>query len=126
MSRTDKTRPRWVQPADAPMVTCVPVHDHRSGVCAPPEGVTADGTSPRHREAGCHWTHNPRRPLRDNSRSGRREWSRVRREDRRRDRHRARRELRAHRAHLGEEGWGPGGGAGRRPGPPPPNRHRAT
>ena len=97
MSRTDKTRPRWVRMADSPMVTCVPVHDHRAGVCTLPEEVTADSTAPGHRAAGCRWGGNPRCPIWDDTRGGNREWYRFRREERRRSRHRARRELRAYR-----------------------------
>ncbi|ROP42663.1 hypothetical protein [Saccharothrix texasensis] len=94
MSRTDKTRPWWVRLAEAPMVTCVPVHDHRSGVCTLPEAVTADNAAPTRRAAGCHWGGTARHPIWRDTKGSHREWRRMRREDRRRDRHRARRELR--------------------------------
>ncbi|GAA3343295.1 hypothetical protein GCM10020358_41710 [Amorphoplanes nipponensis] len=92
MSRTDSTRPRWVRLADTPMTTCVPVHDHRSGLCTLPDRITP----PEPRPGGCHWgptaTFNCLRT--DN---GAREWYHLRRADRRRSRHRARHDLHAYR-----------------------------
>jgi hypothetical protein len=94
MSRTDKTRPWWVRMADAPMVTCLPVHDHRFGPCSLPDEITADnaclGTNP----GSCYWGTSYDRIGRVD---GAREWYHIRREDRRRSRYRARRELRGYR-----------------------------
>jgi hypothetical protein len=45
MSKTDKTRPWWVRLADKPMVTCLPVHDHRFGLCTLPDKITAESAS---------------------------------------------------------------------------------
>ena len=73
MSRTDKTRPWWVRMADAPMVTCIPVHDHRFGPC--------------------YWGTSYDRIGRVD---GAREWYHIRREDRRRSRHQARCDLGAY------------------------------
>ncbi|GAA2083832.1 hypothetical protein [Actinomadura alba] len=56
MSKTDKTRPRWVRMADAAMVTCLPVHDHRFGPCTLPDEITADNASLSHRTSGCYWS----------------------------------------------------------------------
>ena len=94
MSRTDKTRPFWVQMADAPMVTCVPVHDHRFGPCTLPDDITADSTSAR-RTSGCYWSVTARYWYVCHIGWGGREGYYLRREERRRSRHRARRELRA-------------------------------
>jgi hypothetical protein len=55
MSKTDKTRPLWVQLADAPMVTCVPVHDHRFGPCTLSDEVTADSAFLSWRRGKCYW-----------------------------------------------------------------------
>jgi hypothetical protein len=97
MSRTDKTRPWWVRMADEPMVTCVPVHDHRFGECTLPGEITADSARP----AGCHWTTSFDRIGRVD---GAREWYFIRREDRRRSRRGARREIRRElRVHQYEE-----------------------
>lgn len=90
MSKTDKTRPWWVRMAEVPMVTCMPVHDHRFGPCT----LRADSLSLWHRPSGCHWVPALSLVLRGDSKSEGREWARMKREDRRRDRHQARRDLR--------------------------------
>ncbi|MCK2218341.1 hypothetical protein MF672_031790 [Actinomadura sp. ATCC 31491] len=95
MSKTDKTRPWWVRLADAPMATCVPVHDHRFGPCTLPEAITADSASLNHRTSGCHWRATAYYLFDLGGVSGGREGYRIRREDRRRSRHQARRVLRA-------------------------------
>ena len=92
MSRTDKTRPWWVRMADAPMVTCIPVHDHRFGPCSLPDEVTADNACLGFHPGRCSWGTSYDRIGRID---GAREWHHIRRADRRRSRHRARRELRA-------------------------------
>jgi hypothetical protein len=96
MSKTDKTRPLWVQMADAPMVTCVPVHDHRFGPCTLPDEVTADSASPSRRRGDCYWAGTDYHLFGLND--GCRECTGYyfRREERRRSRHQARRELRAY------------------------------
>ncbi|RBQ18760.1 hypothetical protein DP939_16170 [Spongiactinospora rosea] len=94
MSKTDKTRPLWVRMADRPPVTCVPVHDHRDGVCTLPDEITAWSTSLSHRPSGCYWSATPFAYMRFVYGTGGREWYRLRREDRRRSRHEARRRLR--------------------------------
>jgi hypothetical protein len=98
MSKTDKTRPWWVQMADAPMVTCVPVHDHRFGPCTLPAEITADSASPSHRTSGCYWGVTDYYWLGSNSSDGCRECTGYyfRREERRRSRHQAPRDLRAY------------------------------
>ncbi|MET1071220.1 MAG: hypothetical protein ABWY11_01100 [Umezawaea sp.] len=97
MSRTDKTRPLWVQVADRRMVTCVPVHDHRFGPCTLPAETTVDTTVPGARVSGCHWGGNFHHLW--NLSNGCRECTGYydRRDDRRRSRHEARRELRGYR-----------------------------
>ncbi|GAA3150395.1 hypothetical protein GCM10010466_46930 [Planomonospora alba] len=95
MSKTDKTRPWWVRMADAPMVTCVPEHDHRFGPCTLPDEITADSASVNYRASGCHWRATAYYVFDLGGVSGGREGCRLRRQERRRDRHRARRELRA-------------------------------
>ncbi|MFC4854265.1 hypothetical protein [Actinophytocola glycyrrhizae] len=97
MSKTDKTRPRWVRIADTPGVTGVAVHDHRFGDCTLPDEITADSTSASHRTSGCHWHGAGYHQTGCGSAGCGREWSRFRREERRRDRHQAHRELRAYR-----------------------------
>ncbi|MBB2914436.1 hypothetical protein FHS43_005748 [Streptosporangium becharense] len=97
MSKTDKTRPWWVRMADAPMATCLPVHDHRLGACTLPDEITADSASLSHRTSGCHWSTTAYAYHRFGFGDGGREGSCLRREERRRSRHRARRELRAYR-----------------------------
>jgi hypothetical protein len=97
MSKTDKTRPWWVQMADAPMVACKPVHDHRFGPCTLPDEITADSASLGRPRAGCYWGGTESYWVRRCESKGYREWNYLRREERRRSRHRARRELRAHR-----------------------------
>ena len=88
MSRTDKTRPWWVQLADEPMVTSVPSHDHRFGPCTLPEklGRTDD-------DSRCHWAGTAAVNCHRHD-NGAREWASFRRADRRRGRHHSRRELR--------------------------------
>ncbi|MCP2096180.1 MULTISPECIES: hypothetical protein [Actinosynnema] len=95
MSKTDKTRPWWVRLGDAPMSSCVPVHDHRFGGCTLPAEITAD-TICAPGVTGCHWVVSASHGWRRCRRNGCREWSLVCREDRRRDRHDARRALRAY------------------------------
>ncbi|WP_127500535.1 hypothetical protein [Actinoplanes solisilvae] len=90
MSRTDKTRPWWVQMAHAPMVACQPVHDHRFGPCTLPDEIDARET------AGCHWGGTDSFWVRRCESHGYREWALIRREDRRRSRHEARRALRSY------------------------------
>jgi hypothetical protein len=96
MSKTDKTRPWWVRMADAPMVTCVPVHDHRFGPCTLPDEITAGTASLSFRRGRCYWGGNAYYLF--NCTDGCRECTGYyfRREDRRRSRHQARRELRAY------------------------------
>ncbi len=95
MSRTDKTRPWWVQMADAPMVACKPVHDHRFGPCTLPAEITAGTASLGGRRVGCHWAATESYWFRRCESRGHREWNRLCRQDRRRSRHESRRELRA-------------------------------
>ncbi len=96
MSRTDKTRPLWVQVADTRMTTCVPGHDHRHGPCTLPDEITAESVDPSCRESGCRWL---RSSAMVNLSNGCRECTGYyfRRDDRRRSRRQARRELRAYR-----------------------------
>jgi len=96
MSKTDKTRPWWVQLIDTPGLTCKPVHDHRFGPCALPDEITAERTLVGTRRAGCHWGGTAYHWCRRCESHGYREWSHFRREERRRSRHRARRDLRAY------------------------------
>jgi len=97
MSKTDKTRPWWVQMADAPMVAGRPVHDHRFGPCTLPDEITADSAPLAARRDGCHWGATQSYWTRRCESRGYREWSHFRRADRRRSRHEARHGLRAHR-----------------------------
>lgn len=55
MSKTDKTRPWRVRATDSPLRTCVPVHDHRDGVCDLPEDPI-DGLS-FFQPDQCYWTY---------------------------------------------------------------------
>ncbi|MEU4428745.1 hypothetical protein AB0F81_49735 [Actinoplanes sp. NPDC024001] len=95
MSRTDKTRPWWVQMADAPLVACRPAHDHRFGPCTLPQEITADSAPLVARRDGCHWAATPSYWYRRCESRGHREWSAHRRAERRRSRHQARRQMRA-------------------------------
>jgi len=98
MSRTDKTRPWWVRMADAPMVTCVPVHDHRFGPCTLPERITAGGASLSFRRGRCYWGGTAYHLFGcGGGNDGCRECTGYyfRREERRRSRHQIRRRLRA-------------------------------
>ena len=95
MSRTDKTRPWWVQLVDAPGSTCMPVHDHRWGPCTLPRETTAVRALPRSDRDGCRWAGTSAFNMRRCESHGYLEWSHMRREDRRRSRHQARRALRA-------------------------------
>lgn len=97
MSKTDKTRPWWVRLADAPMTTCLPVHDHRFGPCTLPDEITADGASLSSRTSGCYWRATDHFLFDQGGVSGGREWHDICREERRRARRLARRELRAYR-----------------------------
>ncbi|MEV0618201.1 hypothetical protein AB0I81_33095 [Nonomuraea sp. NPDC050404] len=94
MSKTDKTRPWWVRMADAPLTTCVPVHDHRFEPCTLPDEITID--SANWRRSGCYWGLPGYHVLVRKSKGGHREWTYMCREERRRSRRRARRELRAY------------------------------
>ena len=97
MSKTDKTRPWWVRMADTPMVTCVPVHDHRFGPCTLPDEVTAASASVSCRAGGgCYWHATDYYVFDCGGVGGGREGYYLRREDRRRGRRQARRELRAY------------------------------
>jgi hypothetical protein len=96
MSKTDKTRPWWVRLADAPMVACLPVHDHRFGLCTLPDEITADSASLCHRTSGCYWRATDYYLFDCGGVGGGREWYYFRREERRRSRHQARCELRAY------------------------------
>lgn len=96
MSKTDKTRPWWVRMADAPMATCLPVHDHRFGSCTLPDAITAGSASLSHRTGGCYWSATAYAYHLFGYGDGGREWYSFRREERRRSRRRARRELRTH------------------------------
>lgn len=96
MSRTDKTRPRWVRMAGTPGVTAVPVHDHRFGPCTLPDeinvGTTAAGAPP----GRCHWRGGGYHVLGCDGGGCSRERQAHRRQANRRNRYRARRELRAY------------------------------
>jgi hypothetical protein len=94
MSKTDKTRPWWVQLVDAPGVTCKPVHDHRFGPCTPLDEPTAVRIPRGLRRCGCYWGATDSYWYRRCESHGHREWNYFRREARRRSRHQARRELR--------------------------------
>ena len=97
MSRTDKTRPRWVRMAETPGVTSVPVHDHRFGPCTLPDMISADTTATDTPRGRCYWAHGGYHVLGCDGGSCSRERQVYRREANRRDRYRARRELRAYR-----------------------------
>jgi hypothetical protein len=96
MSRTDKTRPWWVQVVDAPGSTCRPVHDHRWGPCTLPREIVAVRAlfRPGPHPSGCYWAGTAAHNMRRCESHGSREWNLMRREDRRRNRRQARRELR--------------------------------
>ncbi|MGX6603398.1 hypothetical protein ACWKSP_14840 [Micromonosporaceae bacterium Da 78-11] len=98
MSRTDKTRPWWVQMADAPMTAARPVHDHRFGPCTLPDEITADSASLGRARAGCHWGGTRSYWVRRCESRGYREWSFLRRQDRRRGRHDIKRQVQAYRS----------------------------
>ena len=94
MSRTDKTRPWWVQMVDAPGSTCLPLHDHRWGPCTLPPEIAPVRVLVRTRLRGCRWSGTSAYWVRRLESHGSREWAFMRREDRRRDRREARRALR--------------------------------
>lgn len=96
MGKTDKTRPWWVQMADARVSACVPVHDHRFGGCTLPAVVSEATASLGQPRSGCHWAGAVSYWFRRCESRGHREWAFRRREDRRRDRRAARRALREH------------------------------
>ncbi|MFF4986121.1 hypothetical protein ACFY19_02975 [Streptosporangium saharense] len=96
MSKTDKTRPWWARMAETPMVTCLPVHDHRFGPCTLPDRITADSASRSARTAGCYWGAPAGRWFGHTGRGGYLERYHLLREERRSNRRRARRELRAY------------------------------
>ncbi|GAA3283704.1 hypothetical protein Dvina_38815 [Dactylosporangium vinaceum] len=93
MSRTDKTRPWWVQVVDAPGSTCVPVHDHRWTPCTLPRDTTPVRPQPGARHGVCHWSGTAAFNMRRRESHGYREWFHFRRQDRRRARHEARHAL---------------------------------
>jgi hypothetical protein len=97
MSRTDKTRPRWVRMAEAPGVTSVPVHDHRFGPCTLPDRITADPTTTAAPRGRCFWGSGGYHVLGCDGGSCSHERQVYRREANRRDRYQVRRELRAYR-----------------------------
>ncbi|GIH91277.1 hypothetical protein ACFFMN_09775 [Planobispora siamensis] len=90
MSKTDKTRPWWVRMADAPMVTCVPVHDHRFEPCTLPDEITAGSASLNHRTSGCHWRATAYYLFDCGGVGGGREGYHLRRQERRRSQHQVR------------------------------------
>ena len=96
MSKTDKTRPWWVQRVDAPGSTCKPVHDHRFGACTLPDQPTAIRICSDDHRHGCYWGGTSTFACRRCESHGYREWSYFRREQRRRSRHQARQGLRAY------------------------------
>ena len=98
MSRTDKTRPWWVQMADAPMTACRPVHDHRFGPCTLPDRIDRETAWLGGRRDGCHWAGTASYWYRRAESHGYLEWAVTRRIDRRRSRHQARRSLHRYRA----------------------------
>jgi len=93
VSDTDKTRPWMVRAAEHPGVTCLPVHDHRYGVCTLPDRP-ADALG--YRMTGCHWTWTAVMAYGRDGGCGCRMCTNhyERREQRRRDRHDVRRALR--------------------------------
>ena len=91
MSKTDKTRPWWVQMTDATGLTCKPIHDHRFGPCTLPAAPTSERALLGARRAGCYWGGTAWYWTRRPESHGYREWSDIRRQDRRRSRHQARR-----------------------------------
>ncbi|MBM2614598.1 hypothetical protein JIG36_03395 [Actinoplanes sp. LDG1-06] len=93
MSRTDKTRPWWVQMADAPMRACRPHHDHRFGPCTLPPEITRDTAGLGDRRDGCRWVGTQSYWYRRCESKGAREWAFWRRTENRRDRHQERRRL---------------------------------
>ncbi|MFG1699869.1 hypothetical protein [Nonomuraea sp. NPDC049309] len=97
MSKTDKTRPWWVKMADAPMVYCRPVHDHRDGACTLPGRIDRESASLSRRLSGCYWQATGTFLFGEGRLNGGREWALYRRETRRRERRQARRELRRRR-----------------------------
>ena len=94
MSRTDKTRPWWVQMVDAPGSTCMPVHDHRWGPCSLPDEITPVRAHASARLSGCRWDGTADYWIRRRESHGYREWAFMRRQDRRRNRRQARRAVR--------------------------------
>jgi hypothetical protein len=94
MSKTDKTRPWWVQMADAPGLACKPVHDHRFGPCTLPDEINAETATPHLRRGRCYWGGPASYWFRRVESHGYRECADFRREERRRSRHEARRALR--------------------------------
>jgi hypothetical protein len=94
MSKTDKTRPWAVRAAEQPMVTCMPVHDHRWSGCTLP---VAHPDAVGFRVEGCYWEASDRFTYgRGCSGCGCRMCTDFygRRAERRRERHETRRRLR--------------------------------
>lgn len=95
MSRTDKTRPWWVQMADAPMVACQPHHDHRFAPCTLPDRITRHSAWLGDARDGCYWVGTASYWYRRCESKGYREWAGWRRSENRRIRHEERRRLRS-------------------------------
>lgn len=100
MSRTDKTRPWWVQMADAPMIACKPHHDHRFGPCTLPDEVTRHSAWLGDARDGCYWVGTRSYWYRRCESQGHREWAYWRRSENRRARHQERSRLRSHAFHA--------------------------
>lgn len=101
MSRTDKTRPWWVQLVDAPGRTCMPAHDHRFGECTLPAEAAPERAPLRNRPGRCHWAGTAAYWVRRCESHGAREWNLERRLANRGERHRARREVHEARREMG-------------------------
>jgi hypothetical protein len=96
MSKTDKTRPRWVRMAETLGLTGIPVHDHRFGPCTLPDGISADAVTASAPRGRCYRAGGGYHVLGCDGGSCSRERQFRRREADRRDRYRVRRELRAY------------------------------
>lgn len=84
--------------ADAPMVACKPVHDHRFGSCTLKDEITTASASLGFRRAGCYWGGTRSYWFRRCESKGYREWNSFCRQERRRSRHNVRRVLRVYRS----------------------------
>jgi hypothetical protein len=96
MSKTDKTRPRWVRMAETPGLTSVPVHDHRFGPCTLPDAISAGAVTASTPRGRCYWAGGGYHVLKCDGGSCSRERQVWRRKANRLDRYRVRRELRAY------------------------------